>query len=236
MVHLIFNTGLIRPRKQLSSNRFSSNLFRLVALLAVLCTTARSQTISYQAEEKPLAEVLDDLAANHHLLFSYPAEMVASKKVTIDADDVEMSDFLDQLLAPFDLKAFPSDENYYYIRLIKRRIQVIVTSEETNEPMAYATVSSTATKRGSISTSEGRAVLIVNPTVDTSLSVHFVGYEELEIPLKDHPEDTIQVALNYDPVALNQVVVEYHNQAITLEEASLVKLRPDEMKVLPGLA
>ncbi len=203
--------------------------------MLLLVGSASAQTISYQSEEKPLSEILDEVSERYQLYFSYSSSLLASRVTSCNIQDAEVDEFLNLLLEPLGLRAVQNKDNYFFIQRTQRTITLIISSREPPEPLAYATASSSVTHKGSLTDPAGFASFSFDPLLDTSLLVHYVGFATQEIPLNDYIRDTLVIEMDVNSFELNQVVIEYHNQAITLEDLSYVKLRPDEMKVLPGL-
>lgn len=218
-----------------SNNSFIIKAFLICIIFLGTYTFSQGQSINYQAQDKELSVILNEISEEYGLFFSYPSELLAGKRTSIQAKELSPEQFLKKLLSPFHLQAKKSKESYYFIQKAKRKVLLRIYDVSTREALAYATVNILQSQRGAYADGQGRAMLSFDPGKETPILIRHIGYQNRELKLSESTPDTLWVEMTLDEVALEEVVIEYTNTAITLKEASLFHLRPSEMKVLPGL-
>ena len=194
------------------------------------------QQVTYQAQDKSLTEVLTDISQQYEVYFSYPSQLLATHRTRINVSNLPLENFLTQLLKPFSLQARRSQGPYYFIQGIRQRVVLNIRDRLTGEPLAYASAMTDYSKRGNYADEQGDASILFFPGKDQHFLVRYIGYKMQEVPIPMSLGDTLQLYMEADEMAIEEVVIEYHNDAITLHEGSVFKLRPQQMKVLPGLA
>ncbi|MEL6731322.1 MAG: TonB-dependent receptor [Bacteroidota bacterium] len=213
----------------------------LIKCLVRLCIFLYSpllhgQNITYQATEKPLSDILDEISDIYAVYFSYGSSTLIDYKASIQVEDVSLVSFLSQLLTPYGLKAQHSKGPYYYIQSRRRKLILHVRDQATKEPLAFAIVQSLVTPKGAYADARGIAALTYQPDTDSLLLIKHIGYLSRTLKMESQTQDTLWVNLAADQMAIEEVLIEYQNDAIVLKEATQYYLNPQGMKVIPGLA
>lgn len=196
---------------------------------------ATAQQITYQTDSKPLIEILEDLSEEGDVYFSYPSELLADLSASLSVSDQSIEQVLFTLLDPFDLQAKRSRGNYFIIRAAYRSVTLIIQDAETGEPLPYSVVRSLESRRGAFADQNGRAALQYDLREDSSLLIHHLGYQDQLLEVTPDMQEEILIPLTADSMAIEAVLIEYQNSAITLVEGAQFQITPSRMKVLPGL-
>ncbi|MEL6253949.1 MAG: hypothetical protein AAFR87_18210, partial [Bacteroidota bacterium] len=196
----------------------------------------KAQEITYQTSTKPIAEILSDISDKYQLFFSYSPQLLNSYKVSINARDEAIEKFLFRLLDPFDLQAKRSKGSYFYIQKARRDLSIKIKDKDSNEALAYAIVRSLNSPRGAYADENGIARMEYDAREDSILQINHIGYLKKYIRIEEQMPESLVIRLEVDSVGLEEVLIEYNNEAITLSEGAQFILNPGNMKVLPGLA
>jgi len=206
-------------------------------MIVFFCACFQAQEITMDVSEKPLQEVIDQISKDHNLKFSYDADRIKDLTVTISVVDLELEDFLKQVLNKHGLQAKRSKGNFYYIKEQKATFKIRVVDAELNEGVSYATIKVKGSYRGGFADDKGEANIPLDALIDTVLEISSVGYETQEVSVKDSKGKRLEVKLKASTVELYTFEVhEYINPAVQLfGDMSNLKLLPGQMDVLPGL-
>ena len=216
--------------------------FLAVFLLLGLASQLQSQEIfiSYQADDKPLNQVFRDLEKVHDIYFAFSPGQIKGKKATIDAQQVEINTFLQQLLRPHKLQFELFEEKFISVKTpesVYLRAQVF--DGETGETLPFATARLKDTYLGGVADQDGRFRLFIDQPLDATMEFSFLGYDSEELELNTYQSGTeIRITLQPEAQTLERVTIkEYVNSGISSDEkASSFKIRPQEMEILPGLS
>ncbi|MEM6800931.1 MAG: hypothetical protein AAF696_05975 [Bacteroidota bacterium] len=217
----------------------NKNPFSIIFLLALFLGSSlnlHAQEINYQAFKKPLEEILKDISGKYQLYFSYSPELLDTYKASIYAENQAIETFLQELLNPFGLQAKRSKGNYFYLQKAKRKLSIRIKDKNSGEALAYAIVRSLNSRRGAYADENGIARMEYDTREDSLLQVNHIGYLKEYIRIKEQMPESLTMQLEADSVGLEEVLIEYNNEAITLSEGAQFILNPGNMKVLPGLA
>ena len=196
---------------------------------------ASAQNITYHTSSRPLIEILEDLSEQSDVYFSYSSELLAPLNASLSVSDQPIEQVLFSLLDPFDLQAKRSRGNYFIIRAAYRSVTLIIQDAETGEPLPYSLVRSLESRRGAFADQNGRAALQYDLREDSSLLIHHLGYQDQLLEVTPDMQEEILIPLAADSMAIEAVLIEYQNSAITLVEGAQFQITPSRMKVLPGL-
>ena len=197
---------------------------------------ATAQNITYQTSSRPLIEILKDLSEQSDVYFSYSNELMVPLNASLSVSEMPIEQVLFTLLDPFDLQAKRSRGNYFIIQTAFRSIKLIIQDEETGDPLPYSLIKSLQTRRGAFANQAGIASLAYDRREDSTILVHHLGYSDQVITLTDQMPEEGLIRLRADSSAIEEVLIEYQNAAITLKEGAQFQISPSRMKVLPGLA
>lgn len=219
------------------NRKFNFLPFLLVIGLIFLSSICHAQKVNIDVQNQSIQSIIEQIAKEHDLHFSFSTDKLASIKTSITAKDEALGSVLSRLLKPHDLVAKKNKGNFYYIVGRKKQMIFLVTSAEDNMPVSYASLRIKGTYRGGYANEDGVAILSLDELIDTSLILSSVGYKDVEYELLKSGDDTIKVEMKQDWQNLFEIEVhEYLNKAVQLNgDISNVSLRPDEMEVLPGL-
>ncbi|MEM8889879.1 MAG: hypothetical protein AAGD28_18025, partial [Bacteroidota bacterium] len=196
----------------------------------------QAQQITYQTAKKPLEEIIHDISDQYQLYFSYSSDLLSSYEASIYTNNQAIEDFLDDLLSPFDLQAKRSKGNYFYIYKVRGKLSIYIKDKANGEALAYAIVRSLNSRKGAYADENGIAQMEYDTREDSLLQINHIGYLNRYIRIKDEMPNQLTISLEADSVGLEEVLIEYNNEAITLSEGAQFILNPGNMKVLPGLA
>ncbi|MEM6803360.1 MAG: hypothetical protein AAF696_18275, partial [Bacteroidota bacterium] len=210
--------------------------FWLVLFFFCLLINSQAQEITYKAEKKAITNILNDISDQYEIFFSYSSELESSYQQSIDAKGQPIEEFLKRLLEPSGFKAKRNKGNYFYIQKVKRRVSLKIIDLESNEPLAFALVKFSNSLRASYANAKGLAELTYNSEEDSLIEVKYIGYLTHSFRIYETMPSLLTIGLQPDSVALEEVLIEYNNEAITLTEGAQFILNPGKMKVFPGLA
>ena len=111
-------------------------------LLLGLSTPLQSQEIfvSYEAADKPLSRIFKDLEKHYDVYFAFSPGQIKSKKASIRADSLEISDFLDRILKPHKLIYELYEEKYISVKTPESvYLRARVFDGETGQTLPFAT-------------------------------------------------------------------------------------------------
>lgn len=175
-------------------------------------------TVSVHFKNKPLPDVLDELARKVHVGISYETDIVSSKLVTYQADGQSIFKVLDDVLEGTGLFATLSQNKK--VLLIKKKkepdqkvtqstVTGTVTDGKTGKTLPGVNILVKGTTNGTTTDENGTYKLQVESLQDT-LEFSFIGYKKREVPIRGRT--TINVALKVKTVAGEEVVVVGYGQ------------------------
>lgn len=179
--------------------------------------------VSAEYDQTTLAQVLDDLAEQHGLLFSYSKDLIQlDKPVVMSVWNAPLRRVLDLIFAQAGVEYEVIGDQI----VLKSRdgtnpltISGKVVDKETNTPLPFASVLLKGTSIGTATNSDGLFILNVPGVHRTGeITVSFVGYKPQRIAIPDL-KDEIAVGLESDPMTLDAVVVTATTGLSILEEA-----------------
>ncbi len=213
-------------------------LFLLLGLLS-LSALAQERVINYEATDKSLVSVFEELEQRFAIHFAYAVDEVKDKVVTIRAEELELSVFLNQLLSLHQLGFDIVEQNFISITRKSLAVRIEVSDVETDETLPFATARINGSSQGYISNQNGMFEMEVRDPASTVLEISFLGYEAVSINVDTlSPERTVRLKMQRDPKELQEVVVkEYLIKGISIDDqASRIRVAVQEMEILPGLS
>jgi len=213
-----------------------------ICLLLGLATQLQSQEVfvSYEAADKPLSQIFKDLEKNYDVYFAFSPGQIKGKKVSIQADSVEINIFLAQVLKPHKLVYELFEEKFISVKTpesVYLRAQVF--DGETGQTLPFATARLKDTYLGGVADQDGKFRLFIDQPIDAKMEFSFLGYDSQELDLNSYESgEEVKITLQPETQTLKRIVIkEYVNSGISSDEkASSFKIRPQEMEVLPGLS
>lgn len=203
------------------------SILLVLMLLFVVSPTLVGQglkkKVSAHYSDATLTEVLEDLTLQHELRFSYSKDLVQlDKKIDVSVSNVALRELLGIIFSQAGV-----EYNLIGGQIVLKgsggtdtlTINGRVIDEETNSPLAFASVRITGTGIGTATNNDGLFVLHVPVQHrDGDITVSFVGYRPQRIPITDMKRETT-LALKTDPMTLNTVFVTATTGISLLEEA-----------------
>lgn len=211
-------------------------------LLLGLTTPLQSQEIfvSYEAADKPLSRIFKDLEKHYDVYFAFSPGQIKSKKASIQADSLEISDFLDRILKPHKLIYELYEEKYISVKTPESvYLRARVFDGETGQTLPFATARLKDTYLGGVADQDGRFRLFIDEPVDATMEFSFLGYGSEELNLNSYQSgEEVRITLQPKTLTLKRIVIkEYISSGISSDEkAGSFKIRPQEMAILPGLS
>lgn len=175
---------------------------------------AKGQKISIKLENTELTKVLKNIEKQGNFRFLYNSDIKALKeKVSVDANNAELSEFMPKLLYGKDLGYKLIGSNLVVIYSLKiappdMRITGRILSE-TGDAIAGASITIKGTKSGTITDGTGSFSLLVSE--NATLVISAVGYETAEVSVAG--KTVISVSLKQSTKKLDEVVVIGYGQA-----------------------
>ena len=170
---------------------------------------AQSTRINLSMENSTVKEVLKGIESRSEFTFYYNDKVInANKRVTVNAEDKNISEILALILPDCDFKIYNKN-----IIITEKKVEETKVTQEGKKiigvvldafgPVVGANIVEKGTMNGVISDSEGRFVLNVAP--GATLIVSYIGYVSQEIKINDQTSYTI--TLREDAETLEEVVV-----------------------------
>jgi hypothetical protein len=210
------------------------HLFIFIFILFSLGLNAQ-QHLNYSNAD--LSTVLKDLESSYDIRFSYNSKIFKAKKIDLNLKAASLEVVLSELEK--NLKAtFEKVDERYYILKFKTDVTVcgylIDSYDET--PIVGANILIKGRKKGTTTNKSGFFKLEQNHPSDT-LSVSFLGYKTLHIPVAETEESCGSYQLVQENFLLNEVVVqEYLTAGITRLKEGAIQIRPNTSAILSGMA
>lgn len=200
-----------------------------------------AQTITYNAQDKPLTEILDEVSSEYAVFFSYSTSAISTETTSITANQLSIQDFLTQLLRPFQLGFEFVETTFIVIKPIAElgvSLELVVADSDTRQPLEYALIRQLNSYNGAYTNPEGAFTFFSKNPSSTTLEISYIGYTPREYsPAELYATSTDTIFLAPNTTELEGITVtEYVNSGITVENnSSTLALRPQSMEVLPGL-
>lgn len=187
-------------------------------LVCVFCTFAenthsQNARVSISKQDTRLDEVLSVIESQTDYLFIYNNQVDVNRKVSVKVKNQPVTIVLDQLLRNsginYELEGthiiLTKKETVTFPEVKQQTTKKIVgiVSDQDKVPIIGANIREKGTNNGTITDADGRFVLQVSK--NAILQVSFIGYEPLEMAIKDR--STLQIVLNEDTQTLDEVVV-----------------------------
>jgi TonB-linked SusC/RagA family outer membrane protein len=189
------------------------------------------QPISLQLAGVSLKQALDEVAHRGDLRLTYSDDLVASaKRVSLNANRLAVGDALLRLVGPTDLDVLVTPSRHAVVvrrtetssstpgaatRTAEARSLVltgnlsgVVTDATTRQPIAGASVSVAGTALGTITSADGRFLILNVPAGSRTVRVRMIGYAGVErsVEVVTGQGTTVNFEITPEAVALAEVV------------------------------
>lgn len=187
-------------------------LFLVISLLT-FTAEASAQKVSMFFNNVKVEKVLSAITKQTGLSMAYSKQIVnLDRKVSIQVEDADVALVLDKLVTDTNLSYEIKNNKIYLFEkqaitiatVVQQKKQISGTIVDQNgEPIIGANVVEKGSTNGTITDVDGKFVLEVDN--NTLLQVSFIGYIELEVPVKG--KSSLQLILQEDTQKLDEVVV-----------------------------
>lgn len=215
-----------------------NRLFPLLALLLAGTLTTSAQSVDLQHVQAPLKVVLEDLAAQTGLQFSYSETVIGDISLSLEA--VQMP--LDEALALISqrtglvLERVSHKQVIVHKRSQKLSICGLLVDASSGQPLPYASLVVDPGGQGTITDESGRFAM-EGLEAEARVTLQYIGYLELTLAvgeLSGTPCRTL--AMVPDAQALEEVVVfAYLSPGVNKNADGSFTLVKDEMGLFPGM-
>ncbi|WP_255233437.1 SusC/RagA family TonB-linked outer membrane protein [Aliifodinibius salipaludis] len=173
------------------------------------------ETVSVNAKDAPIREVLENIVLKADLGIAYNAELLSlNQSITVDMQKVTVAEVLQKVLENTPYEAAISKTREIVLRdrpepqrlliQFQQEISGIVTDAETGDPLPGVNVMVPNTTVGT-STNENGEYSITAPDNADSLAFSFIGYQRQAVPINGR--STINVQLQSEVQSLGDDVV-----------------------------
>ena len=196
-------------------------LFLVISLLT-FTAEASAQKVSMFFNNVKVEKVLSAITKQTGLSMAYSKQIVnLDRKVSIQVEDADVALVLDKLVTDTNLSYEIKNNKIYLFEkqaitiatvvLQKKQISGTIV-DQNGEPIIGANVVEKGSTNGTITDVDGKFVLEVDN--NTLLQVSFIGYIELEVPVKG--KSSLQLILQEDTQKLDEVVVVGYKKRVLL--------------------
>jgi len=177
-------------------------------------------TISLQIKDKRIEEVFEIISKETGIIFTYsPNHIPIKQKVSIRANNNELSDVIDQFLAPYcsNIKYLVSNERLTIKAKKKALVETksnygvisgLLIDQENYDPLPGASIFLPAYNKGLITNERGKFKLSGVPKGKHTLEIHYIGYKPITKYL-DLKNDSLSlmISLERDMTYLSEIMV-----------------------------
>ena len=169
---------------------------------------AQNKTVTLHEEQSSIQTILSKIEKQTKYLFVYDkAQIDVKRKVTLKVNNKPVSQVLNTLFAGTQVSYTQNGNNIVLtvkksIKLHKKTERGVIT-DANGEPVIGATVTSTATGKGTITDMDGKFTMDVPK--NTQLQVSYIGYKKQEIAVGE--KNTLKIVLEEENAVLEEVIV-----------------------------
>ena len=207
-------------------------------LFLQLSTVTKAQVNYPSFTQVNLAELLTEIEQNHKVVFSYDAELIESKTISVQAGTYTLSEILKSVEAEADLSFdFIDGQNILIFRPEPNIYSLCgyLKDQASQEPIAFANIYAPDGTTGTSSNEDGYFSIQVegNP----SLIASYLGYQKLELLALEQADETCPDFLmklggiSFKPVLLKEYLTDGISQSSL---GNTIIIDPGEMSLLPG--
>ncbi len=169
---------------------------------------AQNKTVTLHEEQSSIQTILSKIEKQTKYLFVYDkAQIDVKRKVTLKINNKPVSQVLNTLFAGTQV-SYTQNGNNIVMTVKKSSKQPTKTvrgviTDANGEPVIGATVTSTATGKGTITDMDGKFTMDVPK--NTQLQVSYIGYKKQEIAVGE--KNTLKIVLEEENAVLEEVIV-----------------------------
>ncbi|TRX61384.1 DUF4974 domain-containing protein [Fulvivirga sp. M361] len=195
--------------------------------------------LSQQFEDRPLRDVIPDLEQRYNISFSFADQLIYDKRVSLS---VELSRSEETILPLLEkqthLKFERVDKSYIVIRPFTPADRIDICAyilSEDGQPLAGATVLAVQSGTGMVTNDSGYFEMEAVP-YEEELSIHHLGYVNRRSKAREMFNVVCLGITLADSVSVLEGVVISDYMAVGISKRNqLLRIMPEELKVLPGL-
>ncbi|MEG1401634.1 TonB-dependent receptor [Bacteroides sp.] len=199
-----------------TTNAVKRILLPSILLLLLFSTEAFAQKVTISLNNVTIEKVLNSISKQTKLNMAYSKEIVdVNRKVSIHADNVEVAQALDQLIANTPLAYEISNGKIYLFRkenvttTSQKRKQITgIIIDTQGEPVIGASIIIKGTATGVITDMNGKFSLEASP--NTQIEISYIGYQPQLVTIGNR--NNLNITLAEDLLALEEVVVVGYGQ------------------------
>ncbi len=215
-----------------------------------LCAQSEDLRISAEFQDVSLDKILRKVARQYKLKFAYDGKAFRSINSSIKAENINLEEFLNTLLAESEYDYLVIDETIVFYPKTEERSASIqakrmdfeytstIVDKETGERLPYANISVMETGRGTFTNSDGYFTLHHVPSDTSTLEITYVGYEKTYFQLyPNFVKNKLPIELSQNRAILPMVPI-YGEQTRMLkleDEVGSQSIDMNAVKDLPGL-
>lgn len=195
--------------------------------------------LAQNVEQKTLEDFLGVLEERFNVVFTYADENIQGISVNIPKRNLTLEGYLDELGNQTGLIFNKLDSRYIAIQKKaidspNRVVKGTIIDETTKERLVGAAVFTGSSY--TFSNREGWFSIQINPVQDSILTIKYIGYKNLIIPLDEWDNDSVLFPLAQDVLGLKEVVVSYIAEGIDKLADGSIKMNNQNLEILPGLS
>ncbi|MEM9648665.1 MAG: TonB-dependent receptor [Bacteroidota bacterium] len=212
-------------------------LFVLLLMGCSFLGPAQEIRIALKYDTVPLTQVLTDLEETYKIRFSYKADLLENKTVSLKTGEINLKEILEILEREGRVSVEAIDDRYFIIGDAKVVICGYLRDERDNTPIVGASIFNLNNTRGVVSDDNG-FFRLENVPRNSTVTISFLGYQTLELDREDSKhEDCETYAMIQDFEELEEVVVrEYLAKGISKSNDGAIITNPQKQEILSGLA
>lgn len=169
---------------------------------------AQNKTVTLHEEQSSIQTILSKIEKQTKYLFVYDkAQIDVKRKITLKVNNKPVSQVLNTLFAGTQV-SYSQNGNNIVLTVKKgskqptKTVRGVIT-DANGEPVIGATVTSTATGKGTITDMDGKFTMDVPK--NTQLQVSYIGYKKQEIAVGE--KNTLKIVLEEENAVLEEVIV-----------------------------
>ncbi|SHG72425.1 Outer membrane receptor proteins, mostly Fe transport [Flagellimonas flava] len=188
-------------------------------------------------DKVPLTKVLLDLEEIYKVRFSYKADLLEDKVVSLKTHEVNLQEILRVLENDTKVSIESIDDRYFIVSEAKVIFCGYLRDESDNSPIVGASIFDSNNTRGAVSDDNGFFKLEKVPG-NATITISFLGYQTLEMDGKDGNQEDCPIYLMIPEFEeLQEVVVrEYLAKGVSKSNDGAITTNPQQQEILSGLA
>ncbi|WP_046755303.1 carboxypeptidase-like regulatory domain-containing protein [Kordia jejudonensis] len=211
-----------------------------VVLLLITQTLFSQNNVDFSFTNEPLQNVLTTIEKAYDIKFSYRAELVKDKRITLTLKDANLTTVFQQLQSQVKIVFEKVDDRYYIIRNQtqegKVRICGVLVDAESQIPIIDASVVNKTQAKGTVSDANGYFELYLSFPSDT-IEIRYLGYKTKQILAQElQTKPCTNLFLVAEKFSLKEVLISnYLTSGINKRSNGALTISPEKLGILPGL-